>query len=139
MEQLNEWREIYNRAEHLKFNWSQGIYFVLPLLKEHRHPINAFDTNGTLIATGSDDDKLIKIWSVEDCECVNTIKSRAASINCIKLYGGTVLAAGDDGIVRIYDLNEGDLLFTLVANNINANALDLLVVGDKVLVVFSDA
>lgn len=70
---------------------------------------------------------------------MNTIKSRAASVNCLKLYGGTVIAAGDDGIIRIYDQSEGDLLFTLVANNINANALDLLVVDDKVIVVFSDA
>ena len=41
---------------------------------------------GSIIATGSNDEKLIKVWSVEECECVNTIKLKADSVNCILIY-----------------------------------------------------
>ena len=138
LEELNKWREVYNRGEHLKFNWRQGVYFVLPLLKGHKHPVSAFDSNGCLVASGSDEERLIKIWSVEECECVTTIRSRAASVNCLKWCGERVVAAGDDGIVRVYDAREGDLLFTLVAGDVSANAQKMLVAGDNILVVFSD-
>lgn len=139
LQELDEWRDIYNRAEHLESNWKNGIYFVPPLLKGHKYRITAFDTNGSIIATGSNDEKLIKVWSVEECECVNTIKLKADSVNCILIYKNTLIAAGDDGIIRIYDPDEGDLLFTLLANNSNASASKMIQHKEMLIVVFSDS
>lgn len=41
---------------------------------------------GITIVSGSREAKEIKIWSISECECVNTIKVRTDSINCLKIY-----------------------------------------------------
>ena len=86
LEKLGYWREVYNRAAHLAKNWQQGIYSIAPILKGHKGKITAFDSDGSTIASGSRESKDLKIWSVEECECINTIKLKTDSINCLKLY-----------------------------------------------------
>ena len=39
-----------------------------------------------MIVTGSKEDKLLKLWSIDDLECVTTIKYKPDSISCLKLY-----------------------------------------------------
>ena len=88
---------------------------MAPVLKGHKGQVSAFDSNGklklmswslnffykgwifvgTIIATGCRDDKLIKIWSIEDLECISTIKFRNDSINCIKIYKEDIITAGE--------------------------------------------
>jgi len=41
---------------------------------------------GITIASGSREAKEIKIWSIDKCECENTIKLKTDSINCLKIY-----------------------------------------------------
>ncbi len=67
-------------------NWQQGIYSIAPILKGHKGKITAFDSDGFTIASGCRESRDLKIWSVEECECINTIKLKTDSINCLKLY-----------------------------------------------------
>ncbi len=50
----------------------------------------------------------------------------------------TIIAAGDDGILRIYDQYEGDLLYTLVAHNTNSSINKIVIAQDKLIAIFSD-
>ena len=40
---------------------------------------------GSTIASGSREAKEIKIWSIDKCECENTIKLKTDAINCLKI------------------------------------------------------
>ncbi len=51
---------------------------------------------------------------------------------------GTIIAAGDDGIIRIYDQSEGDLLQTLVTNNTNSSISKVLIAQNKLISIFND-
>lgn len=48
------------------------------------------------------------------------------------------MAGGDDGIIRIYDQQEGDLLYTLLANTGNSGIIKLIIVNDQLLAAFTD-
>ena len=83
---LCHWRNIFNRAEHLLKNWRNSIYYVAPVLKGHKGQVTAFDSNGTVVVSGCTDDKLIKVWSINELECTCTIKFKNDTINCLKIY-----------------------------------------------------
>ncbi len=66
-------------------NWKNGYYTIGPILKGHKGRITAFDCDGYIIVSGSADEKNVKVWSIEDCECLYTIKSHLGSISSIKM------------------------------------------------------
>ena len=106
-ESLCKWREIFNRAQHLEKNWKTVIYFVAPILKGHRGAVSSFDSNGlntyllnflnvhlliiysdvkgSIAVSSCNNDKLIKVWSIQDLECNVTFKAKSDSVNSIKL------------------------------------------------------
>ena len=48
LEKLNEWRQCYNRTEHLLKNWKTGVYHVAQIPRGHKSTITAFDSNGIM-------------------------------------------------------------------------------------------
>jgi hypothetical protein len=51
-----------------------------------------FFNKDSFMVSGGSDDRLIKIWSVEDLECINTFKVKSDSINCLKIYVNQILS-----------------------------------------------
>lgn len=49
-----------------------------------------------------------------------------------------ILIAGDDGIIRIYDIYEGDLIFTLTSNKPESGVNKLLIYRNRVIAIFND-
>ncbi|CAF0924589.1 unnamed protein product [Brachionus calyciflorus] len=95
---------------------------------------------GSIIVSTSDDENLIKIWSIEDLDMINCFKSKNDSITCLKIYGEYIVAAGDDGMIKIYDLINGDLHHTF-SNNSNSNRdgiTKFIINDDKIIAVYTD-
>lgn len=135
---LNKWRELYNRSEHMKFNWLRALYFIPPLLTGHSSRINSFDSNGLIIVSVSEDEKIINIWSIQECACINTFKLKNDySASVIKIYKENLIVGGENGIIRIIRQSDGDLLKSLISNNESCIS-DIIIEKDNLIAVFGD-
>jgi WD40 repeat protein len=108
--------------------------------KGHRGFICAFDTDGTTVITCSNDDKFIKIWSIDSYDCLNIIKLKSSTltVNCLKIYKESVIIGNDQGRIQVYDIEEGDLKVTIDNPNEISNGIkDVIFSSNKELIIAS--
>ncbi|RMZ97512.1 F-box WD repeat-containing 7-like [Brachionus plicatilis] len=99
---------------------------------------------GSVIVSGSSDDRLIKIWSIQDMELLNCFKSKTDSINCLKIFRKFfkeeyIVIGGDDGNIKLFDLVNGDLQHTFSYSSNPEHGVEKFIIHDqKIIAVYSD-
>lgn len=89
-------------------------------------------SNGLLISGGRDN--LVKIWSLETGDCIKTINMNV-SVHGVKLINQNILAIGTESFqdnLKLFDLNENNVIATLNGHNSSIFGLDLLSNGNLV-------
>ena len=86
--------------------------------------------NGHVIS-GSED-KTLKIWDTQSCQCVKTLKTRAPVAKVWELKNGWIVCKGKDEILGVWDLQNGNLLQEFFASNVESVEE---IGGGKILVV----
>lgn len=80
------------------------------ILSGHTGNVNSavFSPNGKRIVSSSND-KTIRIWDVETCKCINTLKGHTGEV-CFATFspnGKNIVSASADSTIRIWDTDSG--------------------------------
>jgi len=69
-------------------------------------------------------DKLVKVWGLSDCKIKHNLVGHTGYLNTVTVSpdGSLCASGGKDGTARLWDLNEGKLLYSLEAGSV-INAL----------------
>jgi len=80
------------------------------VLKGHSAPIKSieFNTDGKLLVSAADD-KLVKIWSVEDMKFIQSFSGHMNWVKCAQFSSDSrmVASGSDDRTVRLWDVTKG--------------------------------
>jgi len=109
---ISEWKDVYIRADHLHRNWEYGRYVLLPPLRFHTKVVTCADTDGCLLASGSQD-KTVAVWDMSSGKQLHGFVHHAEAITCLKLSGNILLTGSFDGIVKVYNVSTGKCLGNL--------------------------
>lgn len=77
----------------------------------------SFDSSSVLLAT-SGSDNTTKIWDLKGQYCTHNLKGTNSITRCAKFYPDVhkkqeIILGGDDGKLRVYDLNSSRIVGTL--------------------------
>ncbi|TFK57514.1 WD40 repeat-like protein [Heliocybe sulcata] len=85
-----------------------GVAFMS--LESHQTPITALDFSepyGTLV-TASQEDTQPRVWDLLTGEEIGRLRGHRGSVKCIQVEGNMCLTGGEDGTVRLWDLERVD-------------------------------
>lgn len=112
---IHEERKIIATASHDKtvkiFNFHGEELHKLTL---HKRGVWTLDMGTDIMATGSSDET-IRIWSLNDYECIRILEGHNSSIIKVKLYDSCkkLLSCDNSGIMRVWDVKRGRLHLTV--------------------------
>ncbi len=92
---------------------------LLHTLKSHKDLVSVkFSLDGQLLASGSRDNEKIKVWKTSDWGLIHDLKGHKWAVDSVAFSPvSQLLASGDrEGVIKIWNLNSGDLLRTLEAH-----------------------
>ena len=70
------------------------------------------------------DDKTIKLWTLSDGRCVNTLKGHTSYVTALEVVANGVLAsASSDETIRLWSLSDGRNMAILSGHSGTVNAL----------------
>ncbi|RLN95089.1 hypothetical protein BBJ28_00000119 [Nothophytophthora sp. Chile5] len=89
--------------------WDLDTFECVRTIKAHDTPVLAmgFDPSGTLLATGGSD-RTVKVFDVDKGFCTHNFRGHAGIVTLVQFHPDatrlTLVSAGDDSTVRIWDL-----------------------------------
>lgn len=113
--QINEERRIIATASHDKTVKIFSFHGEeLQTLSLHRRGVWTLDLGKDIIVTGSSDET-IRIWSLNDYECIRILEGHNSSVIKVKLYDNDkkLLSSDNSGILRLWDVKRGKMLSVL--------------------------
>jgi WD40 repeat protein len=75
----------------------------LRMLVGHEASVTCVETEGHIIATGSDD-KSVRLWNAVSGACLRVLEPHGGPVSCITIRGQMLLSGSFDGKVRLFDL-----------------------------------
>ena len=99
-------------GEHVASHDGEDVNKPLQTIQAHREEINciAVSADASLIASGSDDCS-VRVWSVENFDCLREFLGHSDYITCVVFAGHGVLSGSGDMTIRKWDLISGDCVF----------------------------
>ncbi|PVD25592.1 hypothetical protein C0Q70_13250 [Pomacea canaliculata] len=82
------------------------------------------------IVSGSQD-KQIKVWDVQSCCCVRTIRGHTDTVTAVKLKGRSIITGCADSAVRVFDMDTGKIIQSFQGHG---GSVDHIVVLDNLIV-----
>lgn len=95
-----------NSGQLLVWEWRSESYILKQQSHSSSHGMNcfAYNSDGSLGATGGDDSK-IKLWDMSSGFCIATFEDHSSTITALEFSSNQVLfSASLDGTIRAYDL-----------------------------------
>ncbi len=112
--------------------WSLNTNTIYTLLNGHAHRIRSrsvsgresivFNSTGDKLASSSDD-LTIKLWNIEQRQCLNTLVGHTKEIRALTFIPASastselLVSASDDLTLRVWDTNQGDCVKILNAHS----------------------
>jgi WD40 repeat protein len=117
--------------------WNVYSSFDWTLIRTYSNHSSGIDAalewldNDTLASAG-EQDKIIKIWSITTGQTKRTIKTNE-NLSSLKLLNTNIhLAAGSNGTINIYNINDGNLISSLKGHT-SSFIFDLVQISDELL------
>jgi len=84
-----------------------------------------FSPDGSMLASGNDDDFNVKLWDVSSGEVLRTLSGHKYGVNSVTFSpDGRILASGsNDDTVKLWDITSGETLRTLSGHEKNVNSV----------------
>eukprot|EP00116_Pleurobrachia_bachei_P003071 sb/3463333/ len=118
-----DWKRLFLLGQELDENWRTGKNFVRKELKGHDdHVITCLQFHGDRIVSGSDDSTL-KVWSVEQGECLLTLTGHTGGVWCSQLVGDIVCSGSTDRTIKVWNIESGECLHTLYGHSSTVRCL----------------
>lgn len=105
---------VKNDIETLHENWRQNKPKVKRIIcNSSVRGVYCLQYDDTKIIAGLRDNS-IKIWTLSDLKCVNTITGHTGSVLCLQYNEKVIITGSSDATIRVWDIHTGDLLNTYV-------------------------
>jgi len=91
---------------------------LIRTIKGHSGAVNgvAFSPDGTIIASVSKGDNIIKLWDAQNGTLLNTLKGHSGAVNSVAFSpDGTIIASRSRKIIKLWDVQNGILMRTIQA------------------------
>jgi WD40 repeat protein len=78
----------------------------------------SLSSDGKTIYSGSFD-KTIRVWNLENGECVQTLAGHSAAVSCVSLSsdGKTMYSGSFDNTIQVWNLDNGECVQTLAGHS----------------------
>lgn len=75
----------------------------------------AISPDGRLVASGSLDDGMIKVFDIESEKVVQTLEGHAMTVRCLTFTddSSSIVSGSDDKLIKIFDIKSGDVVTSL--------------------------
>ncbi|KAL8711965.1 MAG: hypothetical protein Q9220_003661 [cf. Caloplaca sp. 1 TL-2023] len=102
------WKDVYKDRFKVGINWKHGRY-TTKIFRGHSNGIMCLQFDDHVLATGSYD-STIKVWDVETCEEIRTLKGHEMGIRCLQFDETKLISGSMDQSVKVWNWQTGECL-----------------------------
>ncbi|KAL8847750.1 MAG: hypothetical protein Q9221_007198 [Calogaya cf. arnoldii] len=109
------WKEVYKDRFKIGTNWKHGRY-TTKMFRGHTNGVMCLQFDDHVLATGSYD-ATIKIWELETCEEIRTLKGHESGIRCLQFDETKLISGSIDRTIKVWNWHTGDCLSTYTGHS----------------------
>ncbi|KAL8646012.1 MAG: hypothetical protein Q9210_006382 [Variospora velana] len=109
------WKDVYKDRFKVGINWKHGRY-TTKFFRGHSNGVMCLQFDDNILATGSYD-STIKIWDVETCDEIRTLKGHESGIRCLQFDDKKLISGSIDRSLKIWNWHTGQCLSTYTGHS----------------------